>query len=27
LCDPTLQLTENDVWASRTCKQRNPSPL
>ena len=27
LCDPTLQLTENDLWASRTCKQGNPSPF
>ena len=27
LCDPTLQLTENDLWPSRTCKQGNHSPL
>jgi len=28
LCDPTLQLTENDPWAStKTCKQCNRSPF
>ena len=24
LCDPTLQLTQNDLCTSRTCKQGNP---
>jgi len=22
-----LELTENNLWASRTCKQGNPSPF